>query len=225
VVQEQSILLKIAGLSIEDFGNARIYNFSMKTFQSFLTERRVEEQSMIRDYLKSRNMDGDYKAYRKEKNRVAPPPAEPQGWELKPDEAIHDISSILKSTLQQMPKENRFGIDDVNAKMINKQEVQSGTQLSLELSGVAAARDNEHIIGHLKKLMQYAKPQLAQKGIHVEVLYNQLQQTGQVDEMAQDEPAIGLVHKYKFTVKMVAVVTGMKKPAANEAEVQPDLEI
>lgn len=187
----------------------------MKTFQSFLTYRKVIEESDVKDYLKGlskqhgTNYLHDYKAYRKEKKKVAPPPEAPKGWGIGTDEAVGVVSQALKQACQHMERVNRFGIDDVTVEMTHKQETPSGTQLKLNLTGVAAAKDKDHIIVHLKKLIEAAKPELTSKGIKLaEVLYNQLQM--EVDESSQDEPAIGLVHKHQFSVPMVVIAAGVK---------------
>jgi hypothetical protein len=194
------------------FSNQPDIYLSMKTFQSFLEDRKVVEQSMFKDFIKQHGLQDYYKDFKTNhpSKQVVAPPDEAKGWELAGDEAVRTITGILKSCIEHMPKVNRFGIDDIYAEVISKQEVSNGTQMTLEVTGVAAARDEDHINAHLKKLMEVAKPQLAQKGIHAEVLYNRLDISQEVDEMAQDEPQVGLVHKYKFTVLMVAIVSGMK---------------
>lgn len=190
----------------------------MKTFQNFLTECKVIEESAIKDYLKGlstqhgANYIDDYKAYRKDQNKVTPPPEKPKGWGIGTDEAVGVVSQALKQACQHMERVNRFGIDDVNVEMTHKQETASGTQLKLNITGVAAAKDKDHIIVHLKKLIETAKPTLASKGIKLaEILYNRLQMLDGVDEVAQDEPAIGLIHKHQFSVPMVVIVVNEVK--------------
>lgn len=197
----------------------------MKTFQNFLTDRKVIEESDVKDYegqdvkdyLKSlgdqhgTNYLHNYKAYQKEKNKVTPPPEIPKGWGIGTDEAVSVVSLALKQACHSMERVNRFGIDDVTVEMTHKQETPSGTQIKLNLAGVAAAKDKDHIIVHLKKLMEAAKPAITSKGIKLaEILYNQLQILDEVDESSQDEPAIGLVHKHQFSVPMVVIAAGVK---------------
>jgi len=189
----------------------------MKTFQSFLTERKAIEESAIKDYLKGlskqhgTNYVHDYKAYRKDQKKVAPPPEQPKGWGIGTEDAVVVVNQALKQACQHQEKVNRFGIDDVNVEMTHKQETPSGTQLKLNLTGVAAAKDKDHVIVHLKKLIEAAKPELTSKGIKLaEILYNQLQLLNEVDEAAQDEPAIGLMRKHQFSVPMIVIAAGVK---------------
>ena len=82
--------------------------FDMKTFQGFLTERKIIEQSALKDYLNSRGMLDDYRTHKKSLKQVEAPPPMASGWQLDGEEAVQVTNEILNSILQQTVKETWF---------------------------------------------------------------------------------------------------------------------
>lgn len=179
----------------------------MKTFNEFVKDQHVLEEEGLKDFLSQHGLEDDWKAYRNKPKPIDAPRAEPKGWDLSPDEAMRDLNHILKKCIDQMPKVNKFGIEDIEFEVINKETTVSGIKLDLEASGKTTARNDDHIKKQLEKLMDAAKKPLAECGIHMQCLYNKIDVSEAVEESAGDEgPPIGLVRKYNFKVICVAMM-------------------
>ena len=119
---------------------------------------------------------------------------------------MRDINYIVKHCIDSTKKVNNFGINDINFEIVNSEETSRGMTIHLEAQGTTTARNADHIKAQLRQLMDTCKRPLAEKNIHMQCLYNQLDVAEAANENI-DEPAVGLMRKYKFTVICAAVLT------------------
>jgi len=180
---------------------------AMKTFNEFVKSQQVLEEEGLKDFLSQHGLEDDWKAYRNKPKPIDCPRAEPKGWDLSPDEAMRDLNHTMRQCIDAQPKINKFGIEDMEFEVINKETTVSGIKLDLEAKGTTTARNDDHIKKQLEKLMNLAKKPLAAKGMHMEVLYNKIDTSEAVEESSGDEgPPVGLVRKYTFRVICVAML-------------------
>jgi hypothetical protein len=191
----------------------------MKTFNEFVKDQHVLEEEGLRDFLKQHGLEDDWKAFKNKPKPIDVPREEPKGWDLSHDEAMRNINHIVKQCIDATPKVNKFGIHDIEFEIINKEQTVSGIKLDMEAKGTACARNDDHIKKQLEKLMAAAKKPLAERGIHMEVLYNKIDTSEAVEETNLDNPPIGLVRKYEFRVICVAMLNKkVHKQAAKNDE-------
>lgn len=175
----------------------------MKTFNEFIKDQQVLEEEGLKDFLKQHGLEDDWKSFRNKPKSIDIPSEEPKGWDLDDQEAMRDINHIVKSCVDGTAKVNKFGIDDIEFEVINKEITSSGLKLDMEAHGTAHARNGDHIKKYIERLMDAARKPLAAKGIHMEVLYNKIDTSEAIEET--DGP-VGLVRKLDFCVLCVAVV-------------------
>lgn len=182
----------------------------MKTFTDYLKEHEVIEEEGLRDFLKDNGLEDDWKAYKNKPKPIVAPPEHAKGWKLSPHEAMRDIARIIKNAVDGTTKVNRFGIEDIKFEVINTEHTSTGIKIDLEAQGTASARNSDHIKKQLEKVAAAAKAPLAEKGIHIEFLYNKIDTNDSVEEASFDEPAIGLVRKIDFRIICTAIVNSSK---------------
>lgn len=181
----------------------------MKTFNDYLKEQVIEEEG-LKDFLKDHGLEDDWKSYKGKPKPVVGPPDKAKGWQLSPHEAMRDISRIITSAVDGTTKVNKFGIENIKFEVINTEHTSTGIKIELEANGTASARNGDHIKKQLEKVMTAAKAPLAEKGIHMEILYNKIDTNDSMKEANFDEPAIGLVHKIDFRVICTAIVNSSR---------------
>lgn len=121
-------------------------------------------------------------------------------------EASRDIKIVMNRTLQQIPRVNGYGIDKIDVTTINEEQDRDGSQINLEISGEATAKNRDHVIGLLQKLTEYSKKQLLPKMIFLEVYYHKLNVSEAKISEAYDETPMGLNKKLYFNVVGAALV-------------------
>lgn len=181
----------------------------MKTFDDYLKEQVVEEEG-LRNFLKDNGLEDDWKAYKNKPKPIVAPPENAKGWQLSPNEAMRDISRIINDAINRTTKVNKFGIENIKFEVISTERISTGVKIDLEGQGTASARNSDHIKKQLEKLMNSAKTPLAEKGIHLEIMYNKIDTNDAMEEANFDKPAIGLVRKIDFRVICTAIVNSAK---------------
>lgn len=89
-------------------------------------------------------------------------------------EALREIQIVIDNTLGQTIKTNGYGIDKITFDLINEEHAQIGFQLNMEIKGVAAAKNKEHVNRLLQRLMIAAREPLWKKGIFLEAHYHKI---------------------------------------------------
>lgn len=181
----------------------------MKTFNDFLKEQVIEEEG-LRDFLKDNGLEDEWKEFKNKPKPITAPPENAKGWKLSGQEAMRDISRIVNDALGSTTKVNKFGIESIKFEVISTEHTSSGIKIDLEAQGTASARNGDHIKKQLEKVMATAKAPLAEKGIHMEFLYNKIDTNDAMEEANLDEPAIGLVRKIDFRIVCTAIINAAK---------------
>jgi hypothetical protein len=164
----------------------------------------------FQDYLRDRNLADDWDSYSKQNDEPGPA-ADAKGWAADPNEPVRELQQILAQAVDNTQKINKMGIDDIKSEVINSEQVSSGQLCRVELQGTVHAKDPEHIRRLLEKVVMTAEPMLAERGMYMQVLYNQMDiNETDLDEDAEDT-AIGLVRQYSFRVVAQVLCRNMQR--------------
>lgn len=189
----------------------------IQTFADYLKlKEQVIEEEGLKDFLTQHGLEDDWKTYKEKPKPIVAPPDQAKGWKLSPHEAMRDISKIVATAVDGTTKVNKFGIENIKFEVINTEHTSTGIKIDLEAQGTASARNGDHIKKQLEKVMAAAKAPLAEKGIHMEILYNKIDTNDSMEESNSDEPAIGLVRKIDFRVICTAIVNSTKHKKLDE---------
>ncbi len=122
------------------------------------------------------------------------------------------MNRIVKGVVDQTRIVNKFGIEDIEFEPINREEVSSGFQCSVEATGQTRAKNQEHVTKQLRELIANCKKPLMEKCIYLVDKIDRLNISQGVEEGTNmDDPAVGLVQTLKFSAIMQAVITNKKK--------------
>ena len=97
-------------------------------------------------------------------------------------EAMREIQIVMNETLGHTLKPHRYGINDIKFDLINYEQTNRGVQVNLEAHGSAYVRDKDHLSSLLQRLVQDSRRDLAKKNIFLEMMYHQIDMSGDSQE-------------------------------------------
>lgn len=105
-----------------------------------------------------------------------------KGWKEDPERPISELKQVLQKSVDNTRLVGGSGIMDVDFEVQHKEDVQTGTKLTVEMKGVARANGKMQVRRLLEDLMTSAKKALSENGYFLQIQFNTLHVEENKDE-------------------------------------------
>lgn len=152
----------------------------MDRFNEFVS---MQEQPLrehkFKAFLKDNNLMDKWREFKKPKLSTF---GDAQGWSENPDRPVAELKQVLQKAVDGTRLVGGNGLMDIDFEVQHKEDVQSGTKLTVEMKGVARAGNKLQVRRLLEDLMHSAKKSLSENGYFLQIQLNTLHVEENKDE-------------------------------------------